>query len=81
VGAWINVVFLLIVLASRGHYRMPLGLLLRIAKQAIAAAAMGAALYYANGFLTGWFSAASSRSLANNSRPCTPKCICYWQWP
>ena len=57
VGAWINVGFLLIVLASRGHYRIPGVLLLRIAKQAIAAAAMGAVLYYANGYLTGWYSA------------------------
>jgi len=57
VGAWINVGFLLIVLASRGHYRIPGVLLLRIAKQAIAAAAMGAALYYANSYLTGWYSA------------------------
>ena len=57
VGAWINVGFLLVVLASRGHYRIPGVLLLRIAKQAIAAAAMGAALYYANTYLTGWYSA------------------------
>ena len=57
VGAWINVGFLLIVLASRGHYRIPGVLLLRIAKQAIAAAAMGAVLYYANSYLTGWYSA------------------------
>lgn len=57
VGAWINVTFLLIVLASRGHYRMPGMLIFRLAKQALAAAAMGAALYYANGFLTDWYSA------------------------
>lgn len=57
VGAWINVAFLLIVLASRGHYRMPGFLIFRLAKQALAAAAMGAALYYANGFLTDWYSA------------------------
>ena len=57
VGAWINVTFLLIVLASRGHYRMPGMLIFRLAKQALAAAAMGAALYSANGFLTDWYSA------------------------
>jgi putative peptidoglycan lipid II flippase len=57
VGAWINVAFLLIVLASRGHYRMPGLLIFRLTKQVLAAAAMGAALYYANGFLTDWYSA------------------------
>ncbi len=57
IGAWINVAFLLIVLAMRGHYRMPFMLLLRIARQVIAAAAMGAALFYARDLLTDWFSA------------------------
>ena len=64
VGAWINVGFLLIVLANRGHYRMPLALFLRIARQAVAAAAMGAALYYANDLLTGWYSAGVLARLA-----------------
>ncbi|UAB78171.1 murein biosynthesis integral membrane protein MurJ [Erythrobacter sp. SCSIO 43205] len=64
VGAWINVGFLLIVLANRGHYRIPGVLLLRIARQAIAAAAMGAALYYANGVLTDWYSAGVFARLA-----------------
>jgi putative peptidoglycan lipid II flippase len=57
VGAWINVAFLLVVLASRGHYRIPGVLLLRIARQVIAAAIMGAALFYARDMLTGWFAA------------------------
>lgn len=57
VGAWINVAFLLIVLAARGFYRVPAILVFRLAKQAIAAAAMGAALYYANGVLAQWYSA------------------------
>ena len=57
IGAWINVAFLLIVLAIRGHYRMPFALLLRIARQALAAAIMGAALFYARDLLTDWFSA------------------------
>ncbi|MEP1420223.1 MAG: murein biosynthesis integral membrane protein MurJ [Erythrobacter sp.] len=57
VGAWINVGFLLIVLAARGFYRMPAILIFRLAKQALAAAAMGAALYYANDLLTEWYSA------------------------
>ncbi|BDI62021.1 murein biosynthesis integral membrane protein MurJ [Qipengyuania nanhaisediminis] len=57
VGAWINVGFLLTVLALRGHYRVPGVLLLRITRQAIAAAAMGAALFYTRDHLAGWFSA------------------------
>lgn len=57
VGAWINVGFLLAVLALRGHYRVPPVLLWRIGKQAIAAAAMGGALFYARDLLTGWFAA------------------------
>ena len=57
IGAWINVVFLLVVLAVRGHYRIPAALVLRVARQVIAAAAMGAALFYAQGLLTDWFAA------------------------
>ncbi|WP_296719597.1 murein biosynthesis integral membrane protein MurJ [Erythrobacter sp.] len=64
VGAWINVGFLLIVLALRGHYTIPGGLLFRIARQAFAAAAMGAALFYAQGMLTGWFAAGLVARLA-----------------
>lgn len=57
IGAWINVVFLLVVLAVRGHYRVPGVLVFRIARQVLAAAAMGAALYYATDMLAGWYSA------------------------
>jgi len=57
IGAWINVTFLFIVLAMRGHYRMPPMLILRIARQVVAAAAMGAALFYTRDLLTDWFSA------------------------
>ncbi len=57
IGAWINVAFLLTVLASRDHYRVPGTLLLRIARQALAAIAMGAALFYASDLLTDWYSA------------------------
>ncbi|MGB3807030.1 MAG: murein biosynthesis integral membrane protein MurJ [Erythrobacter sp.] len=55
IGAWINVAFLLVVLARRGYYRVPGVLLARIARQAVAAAAMGAALWFARGELTEWF--------------------------
>ena len=64
VGAWINVGFLLIVLAMRGHYVMPAALLLRIARQVGAAAAMGVALYFTSDLLTGWYSAGLFMRLA-----------------
>ena len=57
VGAWINVAFLLTVLGWRGHYTVPAVLVLRIARQALAAAAMGAALFYTGELLTPWYSA------------------------
>ncbi len=57
VGAWINVAFLYIVLAKRGYYTMPLALLGRIARQLLAAAALGAALWFTRDALTGWYSA------------------------
>jgi len=56
-GAWINVGFLMIVLAMRDHYRIPGLLLFRIARQVLAAAAMGAALLYTRDLLTDWYSA------------------------
>ncbi|VVS99575.1 murein biosynthesis integral membrane protein MurJ [Erythrobacter sp. EC-HK427] len=57
VGAWINVGFLYAVLAARGFYAIPLQLVGRIARQLVAAAAMGAALFYARDLLTGWYDA------------------------
>jgi len=57
IGAWINVAFLLVMLAMRGHYRVPGVLLFRISRQVLAAAAMGAALFYTTDLLTGWYSA------------------------
>ncbi|MCK0127266.1 murein biosynthesis integral membrane protein MurJ [Erythrobacter sp. F6033] len=57
IGAWINVTFLLVVLAQRNFYRVPGALILRIARQIVAAAAMGLALFYTRDLLTSWFSA------------------------
>jgi putative peptidoglycan lipid II flippase len=57
VGAWINVAFLYVVLVARGHYRAPAALVLRIARQLVAAAAMGAALWFARDLLTGYYAA------------------------
>lgn len=57
IGAWINTGFLYIVLVRRGYYRLPGALVLRIARQLVAAAAMGAALWFARDLLTGYFAA------------------------
>ncbi|QUL37731.1 murein biosynthesis integral membrane protein MurJ [Erythrobacter sp. JK5] len=57
IGAWLNVGYLYVVLVSRDYYRMPLPLFGRIARQLVAAAAMGAALYYTRGLLTEFYSA------------------------
>ena len=57
VGAWINVAYLYIVLVKRGYYSIPLKLVGRIARQLVAAAAMGGALWFARDLLTGWYSA------------------------
>ncbi len=57
VGAWLNAAVLYAVLAARGHYRVPGRLLLRIARQLVAAAAMGAALWFARDLLTAYYGA------------------------
>lgn len=57
IGAWINVAFLYVVLVRRGYYTIPLALIGRLSRQLIAAAAMGAALWFTRDLLTGWFSA------------------------
>ena len=64
IGAWINVGFLCLVLAKRGWYAVPGALLLRIARQLVAAGAMGVALFYARDLLTGWFAAGLFARLA-----------------
>ncbi|WP_340587411.1 murein biosynthesis integral membrane protein MurJ [Erythrobacter alti] len=52
VGAWLNAAILYIVLQARGYYRVDAPLLGRLARQIIAATAMGAALFYARDLLT-----------------------------
>ena len=64
IGAWINVAFLYVVLLKRGYYSVPLALVGRIARQLVAAAAMGAALWFARDLLTGWYSAGLLARLA-----------------
>lgn len=57
IGAWINVAYLYAILVKRGYYSIPLVLVGRILRQLVAAAAMGAALWFARDLLTGWYSA------------------------
>lgn len=57
IGAWLNASVLYVVLVARGHYRLPGALLLRIARQLVAAAAMGAALWFARDTLAAYYSA------------------------
>jgi putative peptidoglycan lipid II flippase len=57
IGAWLNAAVLYAVLVARGHYRVPGALLLRLARQLFAAAAMGAALWFARDLLTGYYTA------------------------
>ncbi|WP_300974059.1 murein biosynthesis integral membrane protein MurJ [Sphingomonas sp. LHG3406-1] len=45
VGAWANFLLLFAILAVRGHFRMPVWLIGRVARQIIAAAAMGVVLW------------------------------------
>ena len=45
-GAWLNFLLLFVILAMRGHFRMPGWLISRVARQLLAAAVMGAALYF-----------------------------------
>jgi putative peptidoglycan lipid II flippase len=45
-GAWLNFLLLFAILAARRHFRMPGWLISRVARQLLAAAVMGAALYF-----------------------------------
>lgn len=45
-GAWLNFLALFVILAVRGHFSMPGWLVSRVARQLVAAAAMGAVLYF-----------------------------------
>ena len=63
IGAWLNCAILYIVLRVRGYYRLDWPLLGRLARQLIAAALMGAALFYARDLLTPYFSASIPEQL------------------
>src|SRR5690606_3255301 len=57
IGAWLTAAVLYAVLVARRHYRMPGRLLLRIGRQPLAAAIMGAALWFARDLLDGYYAA------------------------
>ena len=57
IGAWLNAAVLYTVLAARGHYRAPGKLIWRMARQVVAAAAMGGALWFASDLLTPFYAA------------------------
>jgi putative peptidoglycan lipid II flippase len=46
VGAWLNFALLFVILAVRGHFRLPGWLVSRIARQLVAAVLMGAVLFF-----------------------------------
>lgn len=55
IGAWLNAAYLYAVLVKRSYYRVHGPLLLRIGRQIVAAAAMGAALWFAGDLLAGYY--------------------------
>ena len=57
IGAWLNCAYLYVVMVKRGYYHVPAALVLRIGRQVAAAAAMGAALWFASDLLTGYYDA------------------------
>jgi putative peptidoglycan lipid II flippase len=54
-SAWLNFLALFVILARRGHFRMPGWLVSRVARQLLAAAVMGAALFFLQRLLGGVF--------------------------
>jgi putative peptidoglycan lipid II flippase len=57
IGAWLNCAILYVVLRARGYYRLDWPLLGRLARQLLAAAAMGAALFYTRDLLVEFYAA------------------------
>ena len=57
IGAWLNCAILYVVLNTRGYYRLDLPLVGRLVRQLVAAAAMGAALFYARDLLVDYYAA------------------------
>jgi putative peptidoglycan lipid II flippase len=62
--SWLNCVILYVILHRRGHFRIEGWLASRIARQLIAAVAMGAALFGIRMVLSGWFEGSVGHRLA-----------------
>ena len=62
-SAWLNALLLYAILAGRGHFRVERWLWSRIVRQALAAAAMAAALYLVREALDPWFAGSTGRRL------------------
>ena len=62
-AAWVNALALLLLLASRGHFRVEGWLAVRLAKQLAAALAMGATIWLVGGLLEGYFAGSISQRL------------------
>jgi putative peptidoglycan lipid II flippase len=62
-GAWLNFLLLFIILAKRGQFKMPSWLVSRLARQLIAAAVMGAALFFLQRYLGDAFTGSAGRRI------------------
>jgi putative peptidoglycan lipid II flippase len=62
--SWLNCIILYVILHRRGHFRIEGWLASRIARQLIAAVAMGAALFAIRMLLSGWFEGSVGHRLA-----------------
>jgi putative peptidoglycan lipid II flippase len=54
-GAWVNFLALFVILYARGHFRMPVWLVSRVARQVIAAVIMAGALFGVRAVLDDWY--------------------------
>ena len=55
IGAWVNFLALFVILYARGHFRMPVWLVSRVARQMVAALVMAAALFGVRAVLADWY--------------------------
>ena len=62
-GAWLNFLLLFVILAARGHFRMPGWLISRVARQLVAAAVMGVALFFLQGYLGDVFTGSAGKRI------------------
>jgi putative peptidoglycan lipid II flippase len=63
VGAWLNFALLFAILAARGHFTMPKWLVSRVARQLVAAAVMGAALFFLQRYLGDVFTGSAGKRI------------------